>query len=126
MSEVQQNKTLDANGVEAVLAYIDEHGANADVKFELTKWISETLKANSTGTMAINAIIYDNPAEDLIKTMTNGEITVSKVLTIVVHPDTPEYQALAKEERREHMAQFNVVLGIEDGLIAKLFDMQDA
>jgi hypothetical protein len=126
MSETQQQSPLDANGVEAVLAYIDEHGANADVKFELTNWISAKLKANSTGENAINAVIYDNPAKDLIKIMTNGEITVSKVLTLVIHPDTPEYQTLSKEERREHMVQFNVVMGIEDGLIAKLFDMEDA
>ena len=126
MSEVQQKQPLDANGVEDVLTYIDAHSANDDVKLELAKWIQQKLATNSTGQNAINAVIYDNPAADMIKVMTDGEINTSKVLTIVIHPDTPEYQAMPKEERRDVITQFNVVLGIEDGRIAKLFDMEDA
>lgn len=125
MSDVQENKALDANGVEEVLTYIDAHGANSDVKLELAKWVQRTLAENSMAGNAINAIIYDNPAQDLIATMSGGEITKSKVLTIVIHPDSPEYHAMGKHDRREHMTQFNVVLGIEEGLINKLLDMDD-
>ena len=126
MSEAQEKKVLDANGVEEVLRYIDDHGANDDVKLELAKWIQSKLGDNSTVGNAINAIIYDNPAEDMITTLSAGEITKSKVLTIVIHPDTEQYHALPKEERRPHITQFNVVLGVEDGLINKLMDMEDA
>lgn len=124
LAELRSGK-LDANGVEEVLAYVKDNSENTDVAIALGTWIRDMLKKVNDEGHRVSAVIYDNPVPELITKLSNGEITVSKILTIVSQPPGIDLNTLPVEQRREHLTQFDVVLGMVDGKIHNLMDMSE-